>query len=138
MCSSTMIPPVEPSLIPACAARRLLGSFFAPITTMSTGISPSEVLTAWTRSVPRNALICVFKWMCTPISRQDSSTGAMMSGSAISAMAHGCGSTRCVSMPRCARAVAISTPIGWASAMTARFTVSRISSQRSAARMSRT
>ena len=83
--SSTMIPPVEPSLSPAAFASRLLGVLCVATTTSSAGISPSEVCTARTApfSSPRNASSVVLKCMCTPSSVHDSWTGAMMSGSAI-------------------------------------------------------
>ena len=71
----------------------------------------------------------------TPSSRHDSSTGAMMSGSAISDIGHGLGSTRWVSMPRWASAVTISTPSGDASITTADLTVSRTLSHSMASRM---
>ena len=118
--SSTMIPPVEPILIPAASARALFGVLCVEITTRSAAISPPEVLTARTLPPsPRNSSKVVLKCRCTPSSRQDSSTGAMMSGSAIIDNAYGFGSIRCVSTPRCASAVTISNPSGPASTTTA-------------------
>src|SRR6266702_1324186 len=112
MRSSTITPPVEPIFKPAAAASALLGSLWVHTTARSAGISPSEVCTARRWPSPRNASSVVLKCALTPSSRQDSSTGSMMSGSAISDIGHGPGSTRCVSIPRCAKAVVISTPSG--------------------------
>ncbi len=59
----------------------------------------------------------------------------MMSGSAMLASAYGLGSTRCVSTPRCASAVTISSASGDASITTARSVSAMTLSHSAALRM---
>jgi hypothetical protein len=80
-------------------------------------------------------LSVVLKWALTPSSRQDSSTGSMMSGVGHLRHRPRTGVDQCVSIPRCAKAVVISTPRGEASTTTATFTVSRTLSHSMASRM---
>ena len=119
MRSSTMIPSAEPIRSPAARARVVLACFLVQTTARSQAISPSEVATARTVPSPRNPVRVVPKWSSAPFSRQESWTGATMSGSVATDSAHAPGSIRWVLMPRWHSAVTISRPSGDASTTTA-------------------
>src|SRR5438034_2507000 len=121
--SSTMIPPADPVRTPAELATPVFASFLVQTTARSHGISPSDVATARTELSPTNPLSAVLKCSLAPFSRQDSCTGATMSGSVAADSAQAPGSIRCVSMPRWQSAVTISRPSGDASMTTDRKSV---------------
>ena len=137
MRSSTTMPPVEPIFSDADRGQRgvrpLLGAHHHEVGGQLALVGAHRPHLAGPS--PTKASSLVLKCIFTPISAQDSSTGAAMSGSVASASAQGWWSTRWVSMPRWARAVTISRPSGDASTTTATLVWSRTLSHSIASRM---
>ena len=121
--SLTTRAPVEPSFSPIDRAMVVSGSLWVAMTQMSASMTPSVVSTPVSLPpCPTKPFRPTPKCRFAPSSFRLSCTGSAISGSAIWESSHAFSSTMWVSMPRCARAVVISTPSGPDSSTTAFFT----------------